>query len=158
MRLAKNRVDIDTLNIGEIRSRKARTGALLLEIPGAEGASKADKLTGKLKEALGDEQNVLISRPEKTADVRLRDIEESTTKEDILLALTQRGECQKEAIKLGDITSAYNGLGTVAEMPGSSSQKDSEQQKNPHRLDDGKSRAATRKGNTMLPLPRGRPR
>ncbi|XP_018360472.1 PREDICTED: uncharacterized protein LOC108759496 [Trachymyrmex cornetzi] len=53
MRIAKTKVDIDSLEIPEIRPRKARTRALLLEIPGKEGASKADALAGKLKEALG---------------------------------------------------------------------------------------------------------
>ncbi|KYN29063.1 hypothetical protein ALC57_01511, partial [Trachymyrmex cornetzi] len=111
MRIAKAKVDIDSLEIPEIRPRKARTGALLLEIPGKEGASKADVLAGKLKEALGNEKDVLITRPEKMADIRLRDLEESTKKEDILEALAKKGECSKDIIKLGDIVSANNGLG-----------------------------------------------
>ncbi|KYN22494.1 hypothetical protein ALC57_05105 [Trachymyrmex cornetzi] len=113
MRIAKSKIDIDSLEISEMRPRKARTGALLLEIPGTEGAKKADKLAEKLKEALGNEQNVLISHPEKTADIRFKDIEDSTTKDDIIAAISKKGGCPKEAIKLGDIIPANNGLGTA---------------------------------------------
>ncbi|KYN28180.1 hypothetical protein ALC57_02426, partial [Trachymyrmex cornetzi] len=113
MRVAKAKVNIDSLEIPEIRPRKARTGALLLEIPGKEGASKADALAEKLKEALENEKDVLITRPEKMADIRLRDLEDSTKKEDILEALAKKGECSKDIIKLGDIVPANNGLGMV---------------------------------------------
>ncbi|XP_018365777.1 PREDICTED: uncharacterized protein LOC108762990 [Trachymyrmex cornetzi] len=111
MRIARSKVDIDSLEISELRPRKARTGALILEIPGTEGAKKADKLAEKIKEALGEEQNVLVTRPEKVAEIRLKDLEESTTKEDILAAIAKKGECPKDSIKIGDITTANNGLG-----------------------------------------------
>ncbi|KYN12748.1 hypothetical protein ALC57_15073 [Trachymyrmex cornetzi] len=113
MRLAKTRIDINTSNITEIRPRKAKTGALLLEIPGTEGTSKANKLADKLKEVLKDQQNVLISRPEKMADIRIKALEESMTREDILMVLTSIVECTSESIKLGNVTLANNGLGTL---------------------------------------------
>lgn len=113
MRLAKSKIDIDALNIGEIRPRKTRSGALLLEIPGLEGTDKANKLADKLKEVLSEKGDVLITRPEKMADIRIRDLEESTSKEDILGALTTVGECSIETLKLGNITTAMNGLGTL---------------------------------------------
>ncbi|XP_018360093.1 PREDICTED: uncharacterized protein LOC108759244 [Trachymyrmex cornetzi] len=113
MRLAKSRVNIDILDIKEIRPKKVRSGALLLEVPGVEGTSKADKLANKLKEALDDQQNVLIIRPEKTADMRIRDLEDSMTKNDIIAALSLKDECAAEAIKLGNITPSNNGLGSL---------------------------------------------
>ncbi|XP_018360473.1 PREDICTED: uncharacterized protein LOC108759497 [Trachymyrmex cornetzi] len=45
------------------------------------------------------------------ADIRLKDLEESTRKEDIIEALAKKGECSKDTIKLGDIVPANNGLG-----------------------------------------------
>ncbi|KYN22346.1 Gag-Pol polyprotein [Trachymyrmex cornetzi] len=113
MKTAKEKVDVEALGILEIRPRKSRTGALLLEIPGIEGRNKANKLAEKLKAALADQQDVLITRPEKTADIRIRDLEESTTKEDILLTLTLLGNCTEEVFKMGEITKAFNGLGTL---------------------------------------------
>ncbi|XP_018368539.1 PREDICTED: uncharacterized protein LOC108764689 [Trachymyrmex cornetzi] len=84
MRIAKSNVDIDMLGIQEIRPRKTRTGALLLEIPGVDGAKKANMLADRLKEVLKEQENVMISRPEKTAEIRIRDLEESVSKEDML--------------------------------------------------------------------------
>jgi len=72
MRLARARIDLEQLDINEIRPRRARTGTLLLEIPGAEGAKKANLLADKMKEALSDRQGVLISRPQKTAEIWVR--------------------------------------------------------------------------------------
>lgn len=49
IKIAKQKVDIDSLGITDLRPRKARTGAMLLEIPGAEGIGKADILAEKLR-------------------------------------------------------------------------------------------------------------
>ncbi|KYN22038.1 hypothetical protein ALC57_05570 [Trachymyrmex cornetzi] len=113
MRTARNKVDIDAMGIHELRPRKSRTGALLLEIPGAESGEKADKLAEKLSKALEGQQDVLVTRPEKMADIRVRDLEDSTTKEDILLSLTLLGGCSEKTFRLGEIVQAINGLGTL---------------------------------------------
>ncbi|KYQ51479.1 Gag-Pol polyprotein [Trachymyrmex zeteki] len=113
MRRAKSQVDIESIGIGEIRPRKTRTGALLLEIPGSESQDKANDLANKLKEVFKDQENVLISRPEKMADVRLRDLEESVSKKDIMQTVTTVGKCMAETVKLGEIIPTFNGLGTL---------------------------------------------
>ncbi|KYN29291.1 Gag-Pol polyprotein [Trachymyrmex cornetzi] len=113
MRLAREKVDVEALGILDIRPRKSRTGALLLEIPGVEGGQKADKLAEKLKTALVGQEDVLVTRPEKTADIRLKDLVEATTEEDILQTLTLLGKCAKTAFKLGTIVPSFNGLGTL---------------------------------------------
>ncbi|KYN17083.1 Gag-Pol polyprotein, partial [Trachymyrmex cornetzi] len=113
MRVAKEKVDIDAMGIHEVRPRKSRSGALLLEIPGAEGGSKADKLAEKLKTALEGQEDVLITRPEKMAEIRIKDLEESTTKNDILLTLTLLGSCHERVFKMGEIIPSYNGMGTI---------------------------------------------
>ncbi|XP_018364715.1 PREDICTED: uncharacterized protein LOC108762277 [Trachymyrmex cornetzi] len=120
----KSKIDINSLEIRERRPRKARTGALL-EIPGAEGAEKPNKLADKLKEALGEEQNVLISRPEKTAEIRLRDLEESMTKENIITALMIKEDCPAKTFKPGEIsTSLQRTRDLIAKMSTGCSQKD----------------------------------
>ncbi|XP_018360471.1 PREDICTED: calponin homology domain-containing protein DDB_G0272472-like [Trachymyrmex cornetzi] len=98
MRTAREKVDIDAMGIHDLRPRKSRTEALLLEIPGAENSIKADKLAEKLQQALEGQRDVLVSRLEKMADIRMKDLEESTTKEDILLALTLHGNCSDKTI------------------------------------------------------------
>ncbi|KYN27493.1 PREDICTED: uncharacterized protein LOC108757453 [Trachymyrmex cornetzi] len=113
LKVAKAQINIDELGITDIRPRRARTGALLLEILGANGATKADVLAGKLKEIMTGQEEVMISRPEKMADVRVRDIEESISREDLIEKISQVGKCSVEKIKMGAIIKALNGLGTV---------------------------------------------
>jgi len=73
MRLARARIDLKEIGIREMRPRRARTGALLLEIPGAEGVRLADTLADKLRHALADN---MVTRPQKTAEIRIRDLED----------------------------------------------------------------------------------
>ncbi|KYN21933.1 hypothetical protein ALC57_05671 [Trachymyrmex cornetzi] len=113
MRTAREKVDIDAMGIHDLRPRKSRTEALLLEIPGAENSIKADKLAEKLQQALEGQRDVLVSRLEKMADIRMKDLEESTTKEDILLALTLHGNCSDKVLRLGEIIPSINELGTL---------------------------------------------
>ncbi|KYQ49221.1 Gag-Pol polyprotein [Trachymyrmex zeteki] len=113
MRLAKSRINIDEIGIKEIRPRKTRTGALLLEIPGMESQEKANELANKLREAFRERENVLISRPEKMADIRIRDLEESVTRDDIIQTIVAEGKCPRDTVKLGEIVAAVNGLGTM---------------------------------------------
>ncbi|KYN14497.1 hypothetical protein ALC57_13303 [Trachymyrmex cornetzi] len=113
MRTAKSNVDIDILGIQEIRPRRTRTGALLLEIPGVDAVKKANMLADRLKEVLKEKENVLISRPEIMAEIRIRDLEESVTKEDVSQVISNIGKCPIDMIKMGDIVKAINGLGAL---------------------------------------------
>ncbi|XP_018373631.1 PREDICTED: uncharacterized protein LOC108767973 [Trachymyrmex cornetzi] len=113
MRTAKSNVDIDILGIQEIRPRKTRMGALLLEIPGVDAVKKANMLADRLKEILKEQENVLVSRPEITAEIRIRDLEEFVTKEDVTQVISNIGKCSGDMIKMGNITKAINGLGTI---------------------------------------------
>ncbi|KYN02841.1 hypothetical protein ALC62_06328 [Cyphomyrmex costatus] len=113
MKHAKEKIDIDAMGIEDIRPRKARTGALLLEIPGVEGVKKANNLAAKMRKVFGRYEDVLISRPEKIAEIRVRDLEESTTKEDIVKCIVDLTKCERDVIKVGEISFAFGGLGTT---------------------------------------------
>jgi len=113
MRLARERVDIRGLGIREMRPRRARTGALLLEIPGADGAAKADALAREIREALKDREGVAISRPTKTAEIRVKDLIDSISAVEVAKEVALSGECQLEEVKVGPIRTGTNGLGTV---------------------------------------------
>jgi len=113
MRLARERIDIKGLGIEELKPRRARTGALLLEISGANGAAKADALAREMQEALRDREGVVITRPMKTAELRLKDIEESITTGEIAEAAALEGECQETEVKVGPVRTGTNGLGTA---------------------------------------------
>lgn len=101
---AKEKIDIDQLGIPELRPKRARTGALLLEIPGKDGTIKANELAGKLKEVLQNNNNVLITRPEKMADIRIRDLVESTARMEVINRFAEIGECDINSIRMGEIS------------------------------------------------------
>jgi len=113
MKLARERIKLEELGVRELRPRRARTGALLLEIPGADSNKLADTLAAKMREVLADEPGVVISRPVKTVEVRIRDIEDSISAEEIAAGVASAGECEPTELRLGPIRRAPNGLGTV---------------------------------------------
>lgn len=76
MREAREKIDLADLGIGPVR---AVTGALLLEIAGDDREKKADTLAAHLQTVLADKEGVRVSRPSKTAEIRLRNLEESVT-------------------------------------------------------------------------------
>jgi len=95
--------DIRGLGIPELRPRRARTGALLLEVPGADGGTKAGALAEKLRVALGDREGVTVSRPVKTAEMRVKDLEDSISAAEVAEALAAQGGCAIEDVRVGPI-------------------------------------------------------
>jgi len=92
MRLARERIKLEELGVRDLRPKRARTGALLLEIPGADSNKLADTLAAKMRETLADRSGVVITRPVKTAEVRVRDIEDSISAEEIAAGVA--GGCE----------------------------------------------------------------
>jgi len=113
MRLARARVNPEELGIQDMKPRRAQTGALLFEIPGEEGARKADLLAEKLRQALAEKEGVVITRPQKMAEIRIRDVIESVTEEEVTQILAEKGRCHLSDIKVGPIRQAPNGLGAA---------------------------------------------
>jgi len=113
MRLARERVNLRGLGIGELKPRRARTGALLLEIPGGDGTIRADALARELREALNDREGVRITRPIKTAELRVKDLEDSVSAAEIAEAIADQGQCEIGDIRVGPIRAGPNRLGTA---------------------------------------------
>lgn len=88
---------------GGIITRTAVTGALVLEVPGAENGPKADALASRMREVLQDKEGIKINRPTKTADIRVRGLECSITKEEITEAVAEKGGCRTYEIQTGEI-------------------------------------------------------
>jgi len=113
MRIARERIKLEELGIRDLRPRRARTSALFLEIPGAEAIEMADTLAAKMREVLADRPGMIISRPIKTAEIRVRDIEDSISAEEVAARVASVGGCQPTEVRLGPIRKAPNGLGTM---------------------------------------------
>jgi len=113
MRLARVRINLSEIGIREMKPRRARTGALLLEIPGAEGPQLDDALADQLRTVLADKQGVTVTRPQKTAEIRVRNLEDSISADEIAAVLAERGGCHPEKILVGPIQQTPNGMGSA---------------------------------------------
>ncbi|EFN83463.1 hypothetical protein EAI_08541, partial [Harpegnathos saltator] len=108
---AKKRVDLTSIGIDKLKTRVGITGALVLEIPGEERVKRADILAEKLRDILSDRAK--ISRPQKMGELRLRNLEISTTEEEAAEEMAKAGGCEKTEVKTGKIRVTPNGIGSL---------------------------------------------
>lgn len=114
MREARQKIDLEDLGILEgVKIRRAITGALMYEIPGEKSQEKADRFARKLRTVLASKEGVTVQRPMKSAEVRIRGLDDSITPADIRNVVATDGKCEWEEVKVGDIKKAPNGMGIV---------------------------------------------
>ncbi|XP_026745488.1 uncharacterized protein LOC113506849, partial [Trichoplusia ni] len=114
---AKQRISLQDLGISGVRPKTTVTGARMLEIPGASSGEKADALAEKLRATLNS-VDVRISRPIRRAEIRLSDLDDSATQEEIVTAIATKGGCSPSDVKVGAIRRDRSGLGTaIASCP-----------------------------------------
>lgn len=90
LRLAREQINLADLDIEVMKPRRALTGALILEVPGPNSEAKADQLAIRMREVLAGKEGTKITRPKKTAEIRLRDLDDSISKAEILNAVTRQ--------------------------------------------------------------------
>jgi len=102
------------IGIKVIRPKRAATGDLLLEIPGAEALRKADELVALLREYIGEDEGVRVTRPVRRVDLRISGLTDTATPADIAKAVSEFGAgfCADD-IRVGNIWRAKDGLGTA---------------------------------------------
>ncbi|KYN13155.1 Gag-Pol polyprotein [Trachymyrmex cornetzi] len=103
LKMAKERISLEELGISELRPRRAKTGTFLLEIPGPDSAVKADALAMKLQETFTENGEIKISRPIKTAEIRIDNLDDSISSMDVLQTIVIATGCNHADIKLGFI-------------------------------------------------------
>lgn len=109
---ARVKIDPKTLGIGLLRTRKAVTGALVLEVPGRDAVQKADQLA-KLMDGVLKSKEVRVSRFSKRAELRVRGLEDFVTPEIVAEAVALvGGRCPVEQVRVGVIRSMPTGLGS----------------------------------------------
>lgn len=99
------------LGIDGLKLRKTVTGARIFEIPGADGQEKAAALEMQLKLALADV--AVVSRPVKKVDIRIVDLDETVSKQDVLAAVSGKTGCPPEQIRMGEVRHGEWGNGVV---------------------------------------------
>lgn len=113
LREARSKIKIEDLKIENMKGRRAMTGAFLFEISGEDKDAKAETLTQKLKEVFAGREEVKIARPQKTAEIRIKDLDASIKEAEVQEAIARVGQCQLEEIKVGPIRRIPNGMGTI---------------------------------------------
>lgn len=65
---ARNAIKLTDFVVEAFRYRIAQIGRRILEIPGSDGATKADRLAGEIHSVLA-ERGVVVSKSENTAEI-----------------------------------------------------------------------------------------
>lgn len=100
------------MGIQSLRPRRARTGALIYEVPGEQSQEGADKLANTLRQHL-NEKEVKVDRPVKTAELRLSGLDDGTSDVNVAEAMARVGDCKTWETQIGDIRRPRGGLGSV---------------------------------------------
>lgn len=79
MGMVRKGIDLREIGIQSLRPKRAATGAIILEVPGPDGAKKAETLREKMATVLKDIEGVKVARPVKQGEMRIKRILESTT-------------------------------------------------------------------------------
>ncbi|XP_026746712.1 MAP7 domain-containing protein 1-like [Trichoplusia ni] len=105
LRQARETIDLDKMGVDmvadPIRIRRAQTGARILELPKNIGREAADDMAKQLRAKYGDD--VKVTTPVRCAELRVTNLDESVTREDILGVATRQGQCAPDQIKVGEL-------------------------------------------------------
>lgn len=107
---AREKIKLEELGIKSLRPRRGLTGSLVLEIADKDGANKAKSLRDRMQEVLEGMEGVRVTRPLKCSELRIRDILEDTSVEEIQRAIAENGGCEEDEIKVGPLQKSLNGL------------------------------------------------
>ncbi|XP_018377450.1 PREDICTED: uncharacterized protein LOC108770382 [Trachymyrmex cornetzi] len=117
MRMARDKISLEELEISNTRIRKAQTGGLLIEIPsGEEAGAKAEALVDRLKTVIAESEfgkKVSVIRPVQRAEVRLIDVDQSATVEEVIAAVSECGKVPVTSIRAGPSRQGRGGLNTI---------------------------------------------
>lgn len=81
------KIDLAGIGIKNIKIRKRRTGATILEMEGNSSDEKADMLTKQLLEVGKEHEEVKIRRPCRVIKLRIRGVESTVTREEMIAAI-----------------------------------------------------------------------
>ncbi|KZC06853.1 Cellular nucleic acid-binding protein [Dufourea novaeangliae] len=112
MRTAMSGVRLADVGVHDLRYRKGLTGSSILEIPGPDSAARADALAQRLGEVFRG-TDVRVSRPMRTAEIRITGLDESVTAEDAVAAIAAAGGCTAAEVRAGAVRRNRSGLGGV---------------------------------------------
>ncbi|XP_060808850.1 uncharacterized protein LOC132903995 [Amyelois transitella] len=104
-------IKLPSIGVDHVSVRRSATGARIIEVPGADSGAAADALAEKVRELIGNEAE--ISRPYKTAQVKVSGFDEAVTLEALREAAGAAGKCPPGQIKVGAIRMAPDQTGAA---------------------------------------------
>ncbi|EFN65454.1 hypothetical protein EAG_13578, partial [Camponotus floridanus] len=95
------------------RIKKAQAGGTLLQFARAEGHRVADQMASAMRQVAGEARGVRVARSMKRAELRLRGLDDSVTKEEVVDTVAEMAGCRAEDLSVGEITRLPGRLGSV---------------------------------------------
>lgn len=89
------------------------SGALMILIPREEEKDKAPLLAERLMQLIDGYEGIKITVPCKKADIKITQIDCSTTETHIINAIVEQGGCLPADVKVGEIRYSQRGNGSV---------------------------------------------
>lgn len=108
---AMDAINLEELEIPAFKFRQTVTGARKLELPKELDASKADLVAEKLRPVLAGLADV--ARPTKCTDVRIVDLDDSVTSEQVAAAVAKAGNCAVDLVKARGMQRGPGGMGAL---------------------------------------------
>ncbi|CAG9783509.1 unnamed protein product [Diatraea saccharalis] len=109
---AQAKIDTAALGIPPIKMKAAANGARILEVPGEGKVQNADTLAKKISELFPPDE-VLVTRPTISTDLRVSGLDDSVTPGILAAAIAKAGDCPLESVKTGEIKPGPSGMGSA---------------------------------------------
>lgn len=109
LRNARESVFLKDIGIEDSRIRKARNGAIVIEVPGVETSGLADELAGRLRAVYGE--TAIVARPKVKVELHFIGIDDSVLPMEISVMVAEFGGCRLDEVDTGAIRPMRNGMG-----------------------------------------------
>lgn len=99
LKIARDKICLKDLQIENTKVRHAISGNLIIEVTGPDNKAKADTLAGRLREVLAGKATIV--RPQKLGELVIRNLDDSTTAEEVGNEIAKRGKCPRDQVQTG---------------------------------------------------------
>ncbi|KMQ89668.1 hypothetical protein RF55_10680 [Lasius niger] len=109
LKMAREKIDLSKLGIESSRIKKASNGGIIIEIPGRDGAEKAENLMTKLQEVMKEGKiEATVKRPTIKEELRVFGFDESVSEDDIRKVICELRKCLSKDVEVGKIRQTFN--------------------------------------------------
>lgn len=114
MPMARKKISLEEIEIPYLEMKRARTGNLILWVPGENSAAKANSLASRLVEVV-QPYGAWVTRPAKRAVLRIEGLDEIVPTSNIaaVAAIAALGGCPDGEVKVGEIRRIPSGSGQI---------------------------------------------